>query len=200
MNAIVLLLPAGPGNPRNSEGAFVTLRDGRILFAWSRYTGADWADHARADLAASVSADGGLTWGPPRIIVPNEGRCNVMSVSLLRLHDGRIALFYVQKNSALDCRLRVRFSSDEAETWSDSVLCQPARGYFVTHNDRVVQLRDSRLLVASAFHRAESTDGDIVSGITMRAEACFFYSDDGVTWRERPQRLHMDPAITAGLQ
>ena len=22
----------GPGNPRNSEGAFLTLRDGRILF------------------------------------------------------------------------------------------------------------------------------------------------------------------------
>jgi hypothetical protein len=31
----VLELPPGPGNPRNSEGAFVTLKDGRILFVYS---------------------------------------------------------------------------------------------------------------------------------------------------------------------
>ena len=29
-----------PGNPRNSEGAFIRADDGTILFAYSRYTGA----------------------------------------------------------------------------------------------------------------------------------------------------------------
>ena len=29
------LLPPGPGNPRNTEGDFVRLKDGRILFIYS---------------------------------------------------------------------------------------------------------------------------------------------------------------------
>ena len=32
-------LPHGVGNPRNSEGSFVRLQDGRILFVYSRYNG-----------------------------------------------------------------------------------------------------------------------------------------------------------------
>lgn len=197
----VLSLPARPGNPRNSEGSFVTLRDGRILYAWSRYTGDSWSDHARADIAVIASADGGRTWGEHRILVPNEGRCNVMSVSLLRLQDGRIALFYLQKNTALDCRMRVRFSVDEAQTWSDPVLCQPGPGYFVTNNDRVVQLRCGRLLVAAGYHRAKAADGAIDGGITMFSEACFFWSDDGgASWQESPQRLRVAADIESGLQ
>lgn len=201
MNTIVLPLHSATGNPRNSEGSFVTLKDGRILYAWSRYTGENWGDHCRADIAGCVSSDDGKTWGPHRILVPNEGQCNVMSVSLLRLQDGRIALFYVQKNSAIDCRLRVRFSDDEAQTWTDAVLCQPVSGYLVTNNDRVLQLRDGRLLVPSAYHRPKSPDGNIEAGIEMHAEACFFISDDaGATWREGPQRLRIADTVESGLQ
>lgn len=201
MNRIVLPLPATPGNPRNSEGAFITLADGRILFAWSRYTGESWLDHAQADIAGRISADGGETWGPEQILVRNEGRCNVMSVTLLRLQDGRIALFYVQKNSALDCRLRLRTSRDEGRTWSDAVLCNPAPGYFVTNNDRIIQLRSGRLLAACAHHRPKSPDGDIEAGIVAHGVDVFFLSDDaGATWREAPQRLKIDDAISSGLQ
>jgi len=35
-----LELPPGAGNPRNSEGAFVSLKDGRVLFVYSHYTAA----------------------------------------------------------------------------------------------------------------------------------------------------------------
>lgn len=200
-SALVLTLPARPGNPRNSEGSFVTLSDGRILYAWSRYTGENWGDHCSADIAGCCSNDGGHTWGPHQILVPNEGRCNVMSVTLLRLQDGRIALFYLQKNSVRDCRLRLRFSADEAQTWSDPVLCQPGPGYFVTNNDRVVQLRCGRLLVAAGYHRALSPGAAIDGGITMFSEACFFWSDDaGATWREGSQRLRIAAEIESGLQ
>ena len=100
-STVVLDLPARPGHPRNSEGALVALRDGRLLFAYSHYLGTSWQDHAAAVIAARESADGGRTWSAEdRILVANEGDCNVMSVSLLRLHDGRIALFYARKNSA----------------------------------------------------------------------------------------------------
>ena len=35
----VLNLPPKPGNPRNSEGTFAELTDGRILFIYSHYNG-----------------------------------------------------------------------------------------------------------------------------------------------------------------
>jgi len=201
---IVLSLPAIQGNPRNSEGSFVTLANGDILFAYSRYTGESWQDHASADIAARVSTDDGNTWSPDdRILVKNEGDCNVMSVSFLRLQDGRIALFYVQKNSAIDCRLRLRTSSDEGATWSDAVRCIPAMGYYVTNNDRIVQLASGRLIAPSAYHRALKPDGDLenAGALDMHGIALFFISDDaGKTWREGSQRLSVAARINSGLQ
>jgi len=38
-------IPHGEGNPRNSEGSFVTLKDGRILFAYTQYDGETWQAH-----------------------------------------------------------------------------------------------------------------------------------------------------------
>jgi len=38
-STIVLSLPHGRGHPRNSEGSFVVLADGRITFACARYDG-----------------------------------------------------------------------------------------------------------------------------------------------------------------
>ena len=46
-------------NPRNSEGAFLTLKDGRVLFAYTRYSGNDWDDGAPADIYECVSGPDG---------------------------------------------------------------------------------------------------------------------------------------------
>ena len=89
-----LELPPGPDNPRNSEGSFLPLKDGRILFAYSRYYGNSKSDHATADIAARYSSDQGRTWTTnDTILVKNEGGMNVMSAGLLRLQSGEIALF-----------------------------------------------------------------------------------------------------------
>ena len=95
------LLP-GKGNPRNSEGDFVQLRDGRLLFVYTHFTGGS-GDHATAHLAGRFSSDGGLTWTREDVtIVQNDGKKNIMSVSLLRLKDDMIALFYLRKDSLSD--------------------------------------------------------------------------------------------------
>src|SRR5687767_1703961 len=128
-----LVLAPGPGNPRNSEGDFVVLKDGRVLFVYTHFTGGT-GDHAAAHLAARVSTDGGLTWSDrSETVVGREGQMNAMSVSLLRLKDGRVALSYLVKNSTDDCRSYVRFSSDEAKTWGGPKLCMPEDGYFVVN-------------------------------------------------------------------
>ncbi len=48
--ACIGTLNRGPGNPRNSEGCFLQLEDGRIAFAYSRFCGDDWQDNAACDI------------------------------------------------------------------------------------------------------------------------------------------------------
>ena len=185
LGRVVMELRVSAKNPRNSEGAFVALKDGRILFAYTKFIG-DRTDEGSAVIAARYSSDEGRTWTTrDRVIVPNEARQNVMSVSLLRLSDGRIALFYLRKNGPHDCRLWMRTSRDEARTFSRARCCIPAPGYFVVNNDRVVQLSSGRLVVPAAYHRFRAPRLDEKAGIDSMSLAICFLSDDlGRTWRE----------------
>lgn len=179
-NNVVLKLTPGAGNPRNSEGSFVTLKNGKIMFVYSRYTSGNGGDHDPAYLAARYSSDGGKTWSKDDVtIVEQEGDMNVMSVSLLRLQNGQIALFYLKKNSEQDCIPLVRFSKDEGNTWSEPVVCiTDKKGYFVLNNDRVIQLKNGRLLMAVALHQVPGGKWK------DRAQLFSYYSDDqGKTWK-----------------
>lgn len=181
MGSVVLELPTAEGNPRNTEGDLVTLRDGRLLLIYTRFTGGG-SDHDTADLVSRVSADGGRTWSSrDAVVVANAGGLNVMSVSLLRLQDDRLALFYLEKNALTDCRPVVRFSSDEAATWSEPVEIIPDDqiGYYVLNNDRVIQLADGRLLAPLALHHRPDWEKPDWNG-----EVGVYFSDDsGATWK-----------------
>lgn len=175
-----LKLTPSENNPRNSEGDFITLKDGRILFIYSRYSGDSSSDHAPASLAGRYSMDGGKTWtSKDEVIVPNEGGMNVMSVSLLRLKNEEIALFYLKKNSVEDCIPMMRISLDEAKTWSEPIKCiTDKQGYFVLNNDRVIQLKNGRIIMAVAMH---NTPGGT---LTSNGYLFSYYSDDnGRTWQ-----------------
>ena len=178
---VALELEPGPDNPRNSEGAFMPLKDGRILFAYSRYNGSSAHDHASADIAARYSSDKGATWtDKDEIIVKNHGGMNVMSVSLLRLQSGEIALFYLLKNSTKDCRPVLRRSFDEGKTWSEPTTCITDEiGYYVLNNDRVIQLEDGRLLFAVSRHGFDANDKFDNMGVVMT----YASDDNGKTWR-----------------
>jgi Neuraminidase (sialidase) len=173
-------LPPRPGNPRNSEGDFIALKDGRLLFVYTYFTGGG-SDHAAAHLAGRFSKDGGRTWTSDDVtIVPNEGGFNVMSVSLLRLTTGEIALFYLRKNSLTDCRPLLRLSRDEGQTWSEPVLCIEPVGYYVLNNDRAVQLAGGRIVLPVARHNTpEQNKFDGAAAI-----GCYLSDDNGRTWRE----------------
>lgn len=145
----VLTLMPKADNPRNSEGDFITLKSGRILFVYTHYTGTSFVDHAPAYLASRFSDDNGETWSnESKLVVENEGQQNVMSVSLLRLNNGEIAMFYLRKNSLADCMPMIRFSSDEGETWSEPQSCiTDYTSYFILVNSRVIQLESGRLIM-----------------------------------------------------
>lgn len=191
----IRLLPPGPGNPRNSEGDFIRLQDGRLLFVYTHFTGGG-GDHSRAHLAGRFSSDGGRTWTATDVVIlANEGEMNVMSVSLLRLKSGAIALFYLRKNSPQDCRAYLRLSTDEAASWSDPIRCIPPAGYFVVNNNRVIQLRDGRLLIPAARHdRPEN------AGWNPGIAVCFLSDDNGKMWRQSETTLAAPSASRSGLQ
>ena len=191
----IRLLPPTAGNPRNSEGAFLPLKDGRLLFVYTRFTGGT-ADHAAAVPAARTSADAGRTWTDRDVIVVGAGEAgqNVMSVSLLRMADGRIGLFYLRKNSLHDCRLYLRRSSDEGKTWGEPALCIPQEGCFVVNNDRVVRLGSGRLVVPAAKHQTTGNRLHPASAV------CFLSDDDGRTWRAGKTELPPMSKSRSGLQ
>jgi sialidase-1 len=180
--------------PRNTEGAFLALRDGRILFAYSRFTGGG-QDNDAAEIAARITADDGQTWSPDFLLLPRGDAMNVMSVSLLRCQDGRIALFYVRKNSPSDSRPYVTYSSDEARTWSQARPCISRPGYYVLNNDRVIRLASGRLVMPVALHSAPS------GGFTERGRAMAYLSDDdGRQWHRSRNELQGPANSRAGLQ
>lgn len=201
---IVLDLPPGPDNPRNSEGAFLTLKDGRIIFIYSHYSGVSDADAARACLAARFSSDNGNTWSARDTIIlrPTADQAmNVMSVSLRRMRNGDIGLFYLRRRSWHDTRMELIRSADEGRTWSAPVECMPVAGYYTVNNDRVIRLHRGRLLIPAARFNPRSSANE-PSALDWRADDVFFYSDDdGRTWRQAPGVCHLADARTeTGLQ
>jgi len=190
------LLPPTPGkNPRNSEGAFIQLKDGRVMFVYTHFTGGA-GDASPSHLAARFSSDGGLSWTNKDVLVlPNQGKMNTMSVSLLRLKTGEIAMFYLVRHAWDDLRMFMRKSTDEAKTWGEPVLCTPPQAYYVVNNDRVMQLSTGRLLIPAARHNLPGGKWSS-HGVAM----CFLSDDNGKTWQRSTSIIKGPEKSRTGLQ
>lgn len=133
---ITLLLKPRPGNPKNFSGDFIRLKDGRILYLYAYGVGDIVADDAPHCTVARYSSDNGKTWTSDDVIVHIEG-----GLSLLRLHDDRIALFYLRaKNFSKDLYPYMIISDDETKTWSAPIQCVNEPGYYTINNDRIILL------------------------------------------------------------
>lgn len=176
-------------NPRNSEGDFLRLKDGSILFVYSHFSkGA--SDDAESQIAGIVSRDNGMTWKEYRVLFTTgdfPGAQNIMSVSMLRMQDGALGLFFVIRYSFADSRLHLFRSYDEGRTFSEPVCCIPNHGYFVTNNCRVLRTSSGRLIVPCSYHicKFDEKNARDQRGMTGHGIGYFFYSDDdGKTWNE----------------
>ena len=193
----VLVYPATKKNPRYTEGSVLELEDGSLLFAVTEFED-NGSDFARARIVGRSSRDGGKTWSEPRILQQNTGKLNVMSVTLRRLRapaaPGTIAMFYLEKNGHDDLDLLVRFSTDEATSFGETVRVTADAGYHVVNNDRITQLASGRLLAPVA-----STPD--VSKVNHFVSLCYLSDDGGRTWRrgkgsvDAPKRGAMEPEV-----
>ena len=150
-----ILAPATSSSVRKSEASVIGLRDGRLLVAYTDFYTISAKDDAPAHIVGRHSADSGATWSKPFVMVENTAGRNVMSVSLLRLQSGEIAMTYMFKNShedssrpgdAPDSSILFRVSRDEGKTFSEPITITPRKSFWVMNNDRLVQLKSGRLL------------------------------------------------------
>ena len=175
---------------RKGEGAFIGLKDGSIIHAYTEYSGGDMHDHGNANIAYVRSVDQGETWTYEGILLAkSEGDINIMSVSFLRLPGDEILMFYMKKtarNGGINCLPYVRSSFDECKTWGPERCCvEPAEGYYILNNDRVLRLQSGRLLFAMGRMAREPYKK---YGETTN----FFYSDDnGKTWHHQDKEFRM---------
>jgi hypothetical protein len=183
---------------RAGEGSMVALRNGDLLFVYGVFDGGGDASPAR--LVQRRSSDGGRTWteSVPFLDLP-EGTCNLMSVSLARLADGRIGCVYIHKLTPYADDILFIASADEGRTWSEPVSASGRDGlYYVVNNDRLIQLSNGRLLAPYAWHPITEGrhDGHGQCG-------CFLSDDGGRTWRKGRDRLgvkteHLRPPVLGG--
>ena len=58
----VLFLEAKGNIPRNGEGSFIRLNDGRIMFGYTEFSGNDWPDEHQGKMRGDTPGCGG--WCP----------------------------------------------------------------------------------------------------------------------------------------
>lgn len=192
------LVVSTPANPRSGEGDMVVLQDGRVLFAYGHFTGQD--DDAQACIVKRYSSDEGRTWTEPEVLIAaDEAVQNVMSVSLLRLQSahahGGILLFYLRKDSPSRCRVWLRRSDDEGETWSEATCVTPDEAYHIIVNNCAVQLAEGRVLLPYQVCSQVWVEQERIEG------AVAWSDDEGATWQYSnqlacPRRGVMETRIT----
>lgn len=189
---------------RHSEGDFLRLRDGRILFVYCRFEG-EWYDDQPCNLVGCYSSNEGESWTEPRLLIPAAtfGVKNIMSVSLMRMENGDLGLFYLVKVTPIHSRIMLSRSRDEGETFYCHTECTDPEipFYYVVNNSRVERLNSGRLLIPAAYHRG-SVGPSGRYYVDGRSLVVFFLSDDdGRTWRQARDMLYPPfTDTTAGLQ
>ena len=178
---IHLKLTPDATSTRHSEGDLVRLKDGSLLLVWTRFEAGHGGDHDPASIVGAQVGHPADPWPAPRVLVEADGGLNVMSATLRRLSDDRLALFYLRKSTLTDCRPVVRFSTDEAATWGPPVEIVEADdvGYDVLNNDRVLECADGSLVLAVARHAGHGMTETFNAHGRLRAHRSV---DGGRTW------------------
>ena len=193
---LVLDMATKEGNPRNSEGSFIRLNDGSILFAYSRYHGDSWHDHAGCNIAGIRSTDEGETWSEPEILVESAfyGTENIMSVSAVRQMNGDIGLYFLIKEKAGNITFGRALSPDGYTFIPERCDMNAPLSYYVVNNDRFERLADGRLCAPAAMHAYYGYG----KGDPYSVAICLVSEDDGKTWIPTPCRLTLSARNKSG--
>ena len=214
----VLFLHTGEGNPRNGEGTFVRLQDGRLMHLYTEYYGDAWVDHAVARLTACYSRDEGESWSTPEVYrVKDEAAENIMSPSLFRMENGELGMVYLRKSRrcgdpnetsehGIVCMPMFVFSADEGKSWSEPIVCGVEEGYYCAINDGVALQKDGRILLPLSHHggffnvAGKNENSRELNKMREGGSVVIAYSDDcGRSWHTLAHRFYSPFADSVGL-
>lgn len=179
MKKVLDITPA-ENNARNSEGSFIRLDDGRIMFAYSRYSTNCPYDDANCDIAVIFSSDEGESWTEPEIIVKAEefGTKNVMSTSAIYQNDGRIGIYFLIKENNGTTTIGRTLTKDGENFETERCRLKAISACYVINNDRFIRLSDGRIAAPAASLPWE--DGKGYGDLCVTS--LFVSSDDGLTF------------------
>lgn len=178
----------GENNPRNSEGDFALLKNGSILFAYSKYTGDDDNDDASCNIAGMLSSDGGETFThlPHLLATAKEHNTkNIMSVSLCRIPDGTLCLFYLAKFGPQSAVYLRRAIGDETH-FGEAELCVPLRRgiYYVMNNSRICVTPEGKILLPLARHKIITEKNKSRHGTYYGTASVYEGDSHGKNWKQ----------------
>ena len=164
-------------HPRASEGDIIETPDGNLLAVFSDYYAGTGYDGSPARIVATLSKDGGKTWGKRWTVADRDegSQGNVMSASLLRGKNGDLIMVYHDKTPEMASKSMVlRRSSDGGKTWSKRIPVTPAASTnrHCANNACLSRLSDGRIILATR---------EYVGGI--RWPYVCYSDDDGHTWK-----------------
>ena len=171
------------GNGRNSEGSFIRIPDGSIMFAYSRYTSDTAEDWDACDIAVLRSYDEGETWTEPEVIVTAKsyGVHNIMSVSCIYQKDGSIGVYFLIKELNGTIEFGRAISKDGKTFVSERCEHNGIPSYYVMNNDRVERFSDGKLYFPVARHIGNQGKFEECS-----TSMVFVSEDDGKTLKLLP--------------
>lgn len=183
-NVHAVPLPKGDYGYRGTNGDFVQLKDGSILYVYTQN-----------GISGKISSDVGKTWSDPFIVVPalkEPARGNICHPSLLRLPDGHLLLSYIYSTHPTTPYYGhnyYRRSADEGKTWTDPFLMTPQPGYAIVHNDRISLLPSGRILAMAEYKAYYPSEQDHSGYVAMS----FFSDDNGTSWQASKNTVDMHP-------
>lgn len=188
MKHLTTVARSTPDYTRKGEGDVIELADGRLLLVYMEFSGTG-SDEAPTRLVAQESVDGGLTWEKHRVLASTApGDVNVYSPSLLRAADGGILLVFMRQHTLEPRRISYYAlkSPDEGASFAPYSEFAAQSDYSLC-NAVLKRLASGRLLLP-----VSPGDGDRRGpwGQTY-AGAVLYSDDDGLTWREAADRVHL---------
>lgn len=177
----VALLGLSGSNIRNGEGSFLRMKDGRIMYAYTRFEeNGEQTDFAGGSIYAVYSGDEGETWSEPSpLMAKDEEALNHMCINLIRMKNGDMGMLFMRKMGYLDCTPYFTVSHDEGKTWETPWPCTDKDGYFVVNNNRLIRLKDGTLIFPMNDHTRESRSLPFPPGVIWMIASY----DDGNTWQ-----------------
>ena len=192
--------PSRRAHFRNDWSLIFPLKQGRLMLAWCEYYANSpsgvieerlgrYSDPAACRISAKISTDQGRSWSDTFTLQDNTGHLNVKHPNLLRLSSDpdRVLFFYTSrsvdggKKGKGDIRIFMKHSSDECETWSESLQISTLGGTHFLMADRVLQLPGGRILLP-AF---QSDTWFPFSAF------CYISDDDGETWQVSRTKMQL---------